>query len=151
MNPRLNPYEAMPEAMKALVGLDNYVQQSGLAFPDRSRQDARFADQRLCLLHPYAYGEARARSETEERLHLLAWRESTHYTERERAPLGWTEAVTLVSQNHVPDQIYKDARRHFTAAEPVKLTIAIATVNAWNRIAIGFRAVHPVRNSHVKA
>ena len=89
--------------------------------------------------------EARGRGESEERLYLLdAWRESPLYTERERAALAWTEAVTLVAKTHVPDAVYDEARRHFSAEELVKLTVAVVTINAWNRIAISFRAVHPV-------
>jgi alkylhydroperoxidase family enzyme len=98
----------------------------------------------MCLLHPYAYGEARARGETEERLYLLdAWRHSPLYSERERAALAWTEAVTLVSKTHVPDTVYDQARQHFSETELVNLTLCVATINAWNRIAISFRAVHP--------
>jgi alkylhydroperoxidase family enzyme len=90
--------------------------------------------------------EARARGEKEERLYLLdAWRESPLYSERERAALAWTEAVTLISRTHAPDAIYEEARRHFTEEELVKLTVAIGAINSWNRIAIGFRSVHPVK------
>jgi AhpD family alkylhydroperoxidase len=88
--------------------------------------------------------DARKHGETEQRLYLLsAWRESTLYSDRERAALGWTEALTLVSQTHAPDEVYEALRRHFSAEEQVKLTLLIAQVNAWNRIKIGFRAVHP--------
>ena len=89
--------------------------------------------------------EARARGETEERLYLLdAWHESPLYSERERAALAWTEAVTLVSETHVPDGVYDQARQHFSETELVNLTVCIAAINAWNRVAIGFRAVHPI-------
>jgi alkylhydroperoxidase family enzyme len=93
--------------------------------------------------------DARAKGESEERLYLLvAWRESPLYTERERAALAWTEAVTLVSQSGVPDDIYDEASRHFSKTELVNLTVAVAAINAWNRIAISFRAVHPVNPTH---
>jgi alkylhydroperoxidase family enzyme len=89
--------------------------------------------------------EARARGETEERLYLLsAWHESPLYSERERAAPAWTEAVTLVSETHVPDGVYDQARQHFSGAELVNLTLCVAAINAWNRIAISFRAVHPI-------
>jgi AhpD family alkylhydroperoxidase len=92
--------------------------------------------------------DARAKGESEERLYLLdAWRESPLYTDRERAALAWTEAVTLVSQTHVPDEVYEAARRHFSEEELVKLTVAVARINAWNRISISFRAVHPVKQT----
>lgn len=92
--------------------------------------------------------EARAMGETEPRLHLLAaWRESPLYTERERAALAWTEAVTLVAESRVPDDVYEAARASFSAEELVKLTLAIGVINTWNRLAIAFRAVHPVAKS----
>jgi hypothetical protein len=86
-----------------------------------------------------------ARGETEERLYLLtAWRESPLYSERERAAPAWTEEVTLVSDTHVPDVVYDQARQHFSETELVNLTLCVAAINAWNRLAISFRAVHPV-------
>jgi AhpD family alkylhydroperoxidase len=92
--------------------------------------------------------DARAQGESEQRLYLLdAWRESPLYSDRERAALAWTEAVTLVSQTRVPDEVYEEARRNFSEEELVKLTVAVAAINAWNRIAISFRAVHPVRKA----
>jgi AhpD family alkylhydroperoxidase len=92
----------------------------------------------------YHTSDARRHGETQERLYLLsAWRESTLYSDRERAALGWTEALTLVSETHAPDDAYEVLRRHFTEEEQVKLTLLIGLVNAWNRINIGFRAVHP--------
>ncbi|MBV8921566.1 carboxymuconolactone decarboxylase family protein, partial [Bradyrhizobium sp.] len=84
--------------------------------------------------------------ETEQRLYLLnAWREAPAYSERERAALAWTEAVTLIADTHAPDDLYQDVRKHFSDAETVNLTMLIATINAWNRLAISFRAVPPVR------
>ena len=92
--------------------------------------------------------DALARGETAERLFLLdAWRESPLYGERERAALAWTEAVTLVAQTHAPDAAYEEIRQHFTEEEQVKLSLLIATINAWNRISIGFRSVHPVKST----
>ncbi len=86
-----------------------------------------------------------ARGETEERLYPLdAWHESPLYSERERAAPAWTEAVTLVLDTHVPDVVYDQARRHFSETELVNLTLCVAAINAWNRIAISFRAIHPV-------
>jgi alkylhydroperoxidase family enzyme len=89
--------------------------------------------------------EARTDGETEERLYLLdAWRESPLFSPRERAALAWTEAVTLVSQTHVPDEVYEQARAEFSEEELVKLTLLVTTINAWNRFAISFRSIHPV-------
>jgi AhpD family alkylhydroperoxidase len=86
--------------------------------------------------------DARALGETEQRLYELdAWRETPFYTDRERAALAWTEAVTLVSQTHVPDSVYEEVRKHFSEKEIVDLTLAVMTINAWNRLAISLRAV----------
>ena len=90
--------------------------------------------------------DARKHGETEARLYLLdAWRESPLYTPRERAALAWTEAVTLISQTHVPDAVYAEVRQQFAEDELVKLTLLVTAINSWNRIAIGFRLVHPMR------
>src|SRR5207302_1625887 len=80
--------------------------------------------------------------ETEQRLYgLSAWRETPFYTDRERAALAWTEAVTLVSGGPVPDALYQEARRHFSEKELVDLTLALIAINAWNRLSISFRTV----------
>jgi len=93
--------------------------------------------------------DARAKGESEERLYLLdAWRESPLYTDRERAVLASTEAVTLVSQTHAPNDGYAELRGQFSEEELVKVTVAVAAINAWNRIAISFRAVHPSPKAH---
>ena len=84
----------------------------------------------------------RAEGETEQRLYCLpAWRETPFYSERERAALAWTEAVTLIGEGHVPDDIFETARRHFSEEELAYLTLAIVTINGWNRFAIAFRAI----------
>lgn len=89
--------------------------------------------------------EARAAGETEARLHLLAaWRESPLYTRRERAALAWAEAVTLVATRGVPDDVFAEASGQFSKRELVRLTLAINTINSWNRLAVSFRRVHPV-------
>jgi len=79
---------------------------------------------------------------------LDAWRESPLYSDRERAALAWTEALTLIAQTHAPDEAYQPLKEHFRDDEIVKLTLLITTINAWNRIAIGFRSVHPVGKSN---
>ena len=132
MTPRLNPYKAAPAAMKAMTALENYVQQSGL---DHSLID--LVTTRASQINGCAYcihmhtSEARARGETEERLCLLdAWLESPLYSERERAALGWTEAVTLISETHLPDAVYDQARQYFSETELVNLTMCVAAINA---------------------
>ena len=147
MQPRINPYQAAPEAMKAMGALESYVQTCGLeaSLIDLVKTRASQINGCAFCIHMHTR-EARARSETEERLYLLdAWRESPLYSERERAALAWTEALTLISQTHAPDGVYEEVRRQFAEDELVKLTVLIGTINAWNRIAIGFRSVHPVR------
>ena len=85
--------------------------------------------------------DARAAGESEQRIYLLdAWRESPFYTDRERAALAWAEALTLISETHVPDDVYEDARRYFSEEELVKLTWAVVVINGWNRVCIAFRS-----------
>ena len=89
--------------------------------------------------------DARKAGETEQRLHLLvAWRESPLFSPRERAALAWTEALTRLADTHAPDSDYDALRAEFSEEEMVKLTVAIGMINVWNRIAVGFRLVHPV-------
>jgi len=147
MQPRLNPYKAAPEMMKALGALETAVQGSGLeqSLIDLVKTRASQINGCAYCIHMHTR-EARGRGESEERLYLLdAWHESPLYSDRERAALAWTEAVTLVSQTHVPDGVYEEVGKAFTEAELVKLTMLVATINAWNRIAISFRSVHPVK------
>jgi AhpD family alkylhydroperoxidase len=85
--------------------------------------------------------DARLAGETEQRIYALsAWREAPFYTDRERAALEWTEAVTRVAETHVPDEVYERAARQFKEAELVALTFAIVVINGWNRLAVSFRA-----------
>ncbi len=85
--------------------------------------------------------DARTQGESEQRLYgVIAWRETPFYSERERAALLWTEAVTKISENHVPDEIYDEVTRHFTEKELVDLTLAVIAINSWNRLAISFRS-----------
>jgi AhpD family alkylhydroperoxidase len=149
MQARLNPLKAAPELMQALGALETAVQNSGLekSLIDLVKTRASQINGCAYCIHMHTT-EARSRGEREERLYLLdAWHESPLYSDRERAALAWTEAVTLVSQTHVPDSVYETARAAFSEAELVKLTMVIATINAWNRIAISFRSVHPVKSA----
>lgn len=148
MNPRLNPYQAAPNAMKAMGALEGHVQASGLEPGLIELVKTRASQINGCAfcIHMHTR-DALARGERAERLFLLdAWRESPLYSERERAALAWTEALTLIAQTHAPDADYDEVRRQFTEAELVDLSLLIATINAWNRIAIGFRSVHPVKS-----
>ena len=147
MKPRMNFYQAAPDTMKALMALENQIQSSGL-----EQSLIELVKTRASQINGCAYcinmhtQDARKRGETEQRLYLLdAWHEAPVYTDRERAALAWTEAVTLSSQTHAPDDLYDEVRKHFSEAETVNLTMLIATINAWNRLAISFRSVPPVK------
>jgi AhpD family alkylhydroperoxidase len=95
------------------------------------------------------FRDAKAKGEKEERLYLLdAWREAPVYTDRERAALAWAEAVTLVSQTHVPDDVFRQARELFDETERVNLTLAVVAINGWNRFAIGFRVPPTLGKAH---
>ena len=147
MRPRLNAYRAAPEIMQALLALEGAVAGSGLEPSLIELVKTRASQINGCAfcIHMHTR-DARAKGETEERLYLLdAWRESPLYTDRERAALAWTEALTLVAQIHAPDAVYEEVRAQFGEADLVKLTVLIGTINTWNRVAIGFRSVHPVK------
>ena len=140
---RIDVTKVAPEAYQAMAGLGRYVRQSGLEQPLLELVRMRSSQINGCAYCIDMHSkDARAAGETEQRLYSLdAWRETPFYTERERAALAWTEAVTLVSQGHVPDEVYELARKQFSEKEIVALTLAIAEINAWNRIAISLRAV----------
>lgn len=143
MEPRLDAYKIAPQAYPAVAALQKYVDSCGLERPTLELVRLRASQINGCAycldMHTK---DARAQGETEQRLYLIsAWRESPFYTERERAALEWTEAVTLVSESHVPDDVYDRVKRHFTPLELVNLTAAIAMINTWNRLSVAFRAV----------
>ena len=142
MKPRLPYPKLAPAAFRALSGLEQYVAQSSIEKPLRELVKLRASQINGCAycidMH---WKDARAGGETEQRLYgLNAWQESPYYTERERAALAWTEAVTLVAETHVPDDVYDRVRSHFSEKEVVDLTWAIAAINAWNRLAVAMRA-----------
>ena len=145
MTQRLNLFTASPAAMQTWLALGKAIDNDGLEPKLKDLVTMRVSQINgcACCLH-YHLADARKHGETEDRLHLLnAWPESGLYSARERAALGWAEALTLVSQTHAPDDAYEALRRHFNDDEQVKLTSLIAQVNAWNRFNIGFRTAHP--------
>jgi len=145
MTPRLNPYKASPEAIAALSALETYVVGSGLEPSLIELVKIRASQINGCAfcIHMHTR-DARAHGETEERIYLLdAWHESPLYTARERAALAWVDSVTRVADTHVPDDVFQVVSSQFSEEEIVKLTVLIGTINAWNRIAISFRAIHP--------
>ena len=147
MKPRMNYYQAAPDTIKALMALETQIQSTGLEKSLIELVKIRASQINRCAYCINMHTEdARKRGETEQRIYLLdAWRESPLYSDRERAALAWTESVTLIAQTHAPDDIYEQVRAQFSDEETVNLTMLIATINAWNRLAISFRAIHPVK------
>ena len=149
MTPRLNYLKLAPEALKAAQALEAQLASSGLETSLYHLVKTRASQINGCAycIHMHTR-DARKHGETEERLYLLdAWRESPLYTDRERAALAWTEALTRISETHAPDDVYEEVRRHFSEVETVNLTMLIGMINLWNRLAISMRSVHPVAKS----
>ncbi|MFI4982416.1 MAG: carboxymuconolactone decarboxylase family protein [Nevskiales bacterium] len=141
MEPRLNFYKASPDAMKAMVGLEQHLAKSGL-----EKTLVELVRLRASQINGCAYcidlhsSDARKAGEGERRLATLSvWRETGFFSDRERAALEWTESVTRVSETHVPDEVWARVKPHFTPEEIVDLTLLVSTINAWNRFAIAFR------------
>ena len=142
MSARIDYNKVAPGAFRAMFGLERYVRDCGL-----EPSLLHLIKMRASQINGCAYcldmhsKDARAEGETEQRLYVLnAWREAPFYTERERAALAWTEALTLVAENHVPDEIYDEVRQHFTERELADLSLAVVAINGWNRLAISFRS-----------
>ncbi|MCQ4159330.1 carboxymuconolactone decarboxylase family protein [Roseomonas sp. GC11] len=143
MTPRLNYFATAPQLMQAMLGLERTVAGSGLEHSLIELVKTRASQINGCAfcidLHTR---DALKAGESPARLFLLdAWREAPCYSGRERAALAWTEALTLVAQTRAPDEDYEALRPHFTEPEIVALSLLIATINAWNRLAIGFRSI----------
>ena len=142
MEQRLDYARVAPGAMNAMFGLGNYLSQSSLEMELQNLVKLRASQVNGCAycidMH---WKDLRAEGESEQRLYGLdAWNESPYYTDRERAALAWTEAVTRVSEGHVPDWVFREARRFFSERELADLTLCIVTINSWNRLCIAFRA-----------
>jgi AhpD family alkylhydroperoxidase len=143
MEPRINFYKAAPEGIKAMRGLEHNINQSSLEPSLREIVKIRASQMNGCAycidMHTK---DARAAGETEQRIYALnAWRETPFFSERERAALEWTEAITLIRDGHAPDDVFFSVRQFFAEEELVNLTLAIVTINGWNRLAIAFRSV----------
>jgi len=141
---RINISKAISsDAYKAMYALEHYVQKSSL-----EHSLLHLIKPRASMLNGCAYcidmhtKDARADGESEQRLYgLAAWKETPYYSERERAALLWTDAITLVSETHVPDEVYEQVRKHFNEQELIDLTLAVIAINSWNRLAITTRIV----------
>lgn len=141
MEQRLDYIKASPEAFKAMYAMEGYLRgalEHGLLHLVKLRA-SQINGCAFCIdMH---WKDARAGGETEQRLYGLdAWEESTYYTQRERAALAWTEALTKIGEGHAPDAVFEEVRKHFNDKELADLSWAIAAINAWNRMGIGFRA-----------
>src|SRR5207237_4379861 len=142
MKSRYDYTQAAPGAYKAMLGLEQYLHECGLEEPLIHLIKLRASQLNGCAycidMH---WKDLRAIGENEQRLYGLdAWHESPYYSERERAALAWTEAVTLITDGHVSDQVYEQVKPHFNDKELADLTMAVATINAWNRLAIASRS-----------
>ncbi len=143
MQPRIEYATVALGAIKAMYGLERYLSECGLEPSLRELVKIRASQINGCAycidMHTK---EARMRGESEQRIYaLVAWRETPFFTDRERAALEWTDALTLIADTHVPDEVYERVRPHFTDEELVNLSLAVTTINAWNRLVIGFRTV----------
>ena len=141
MEKRLDYAKAAPDGVGVLRQLERYLKETRLE-PDL----VELVKLRVSQINGCAYcidmhtKDARSHGESEQRLYgITAWRETPFYSERERAALAWTESVTRISEDQVPDEIYRQVKRHFTEKELVDLTLAVIAINSWNRLAISFR------------
>src|SRR3569623_557864 len=144
MQARLAAQEVSPAAYQALSGMETFIRKQSRLEPAL----LELVKIRASQLNGCAYcidmhsKDARAEGETEQRIYALsAWEDTPFFTGRERAALALTDAVTLIAGGHVPDAVYEEARKSFSEEELVNLTVAIITINGWNRLAITFRYV----------
>lgn len=142
MSERVKYKQASPGAIKAMMGLETHVHESGLEHALLELVKTRVSQINGCAhcldMHTK---DARAAGETEQRLHVLAaWREAPFYSARERAALAWAEAVTLIAGGDPPDALYEEVHAQFDDKALVDLTLAIVAINGWNRLAVSFHA-----------
>ena len=150
MKARLNTWTAAPKTMQAFVDFSTAMEKDNVEPSLVELVKIRASQINHCAfcLHMHTR-EALAKGESEVRLTMLAaWEESPLYTDRERAALAWTEALTLLPETNAPDAVYEQLQAQFTPEEQAKLTMLIGIINAWNRFGAGFRLVHP---THQKA
>ena len=142
MTQRIDYRKASPDGFKAMLSMQAHVDNCGI-----EHSLLELVKMRASQINGCAYcldmhsKDARAGGETEQRLYVLnAWREAPFYSDRERAALAWTEALTRVSDNDVPDELFAEVRKQFSDKELVDLSLAIIAINGWNRLAIPFRS-----------
>ena len=143
MTARIDLMHVNPGVIQAMLGLERQVQKAGLdtTLLDLVRMRASQINGCACCLDIHSK-DARANGETEQRLYgLTAWRDTPYYSASERAALEWTEVLTLVSETHVPDEVYERVREQFSENELLHLTLAIVSINGWNRLNAAARTV----------
>jgi AhpD family alkylhydroperoxidase len=143
MKPRIDSRRVNAKVRQQLLGINAYLHGSSLGSRLLYLIEIRASQINGCAqcldMHTQ---DARAEGETEQRLYTLAgWRETPFFDERERAALEWTEAVTLVAETHVPDEVFERVRQHFNEQELIDLTLAVTQINTWNRLNVAFRTV----------
>ena len=143
MKPRIDSRRVNPKVRQHMLAINGYLDGTSLGGRLLHLVEIRASQINGCAqcldMHSQ---DARAEGESEQRLHTLAaWREAPFFDERERAALEWTEAVTLVAQTHIPDEVYERVRQHFSEQELIDLTLAIANINTWNRLNVATRQV----------
>jgi AhpD family alkylhydroperoxidase len=141
MEERLHYSKISPGAIHAILGLEKYLHECGIELPLIHLIKLRASQINGCAycldMH---WKDLRAIGETEQRLYSLdAWEESPYYSDRERAALAWTDTVTRISETRAPDAVYEEVKKHFTEKELADLTVAVATINMWNRLSIAGR------------
>lgn len=153
MERRFNYVKAAPGAYKAMSGLEQYLHECGLEEGLLHLVKLRASQINGCAFCLDMHSkDLRAIGEEEQRLYTLdAWRECPWYSDRERAALAWTEALTLVTQGHVPDAVYEEVRKQFNEKELTDLSLAITTINAWNRLSIAARTPPGTYKPNTKA
>ncbi len=149
MSPRINHFSVAPALMQPMLDMEDLLMASGLEHSLIELVKLRVSQINGCAycIHMHTH-DARASGETEDRLHLLnAWRESSLYSEREQAALAWAEDLTRIETSRAPDATYTKVAAQFSEEDQVALTLVVTTINAWNRLAIGFDVPHPVSNT----
>lgn len=141
METRIKSSEKTAGAMKAMFAVSGYVAKSSIETNLQHLIEFRVSQINGCAYCLDMHSkDLRAGGETEQRLYMIsAWRESPVYTDRERAALAWAEAVTILDDGHVPDEVYQEAREHFSEQELIDLTMCVVSINSWNRLNIAFR------------
>ena len=153
MKPRLNVFAVAPQTIQAFADFSNAMAKDGLEPSLAELVKVRASQINHCAFCMHMNPrQALAQGESEVRMTMLAaWAESPLYTDRERAALAWTEALTLLPETNAPDDVYAELQAHFTPEEQVKLTMLIGIINAWNRFGAGFRGVHAMPHAEQAA